>query len=454
MSAPAPDIAAPVRYCSTRARGATVSFGEALMQGLAPDGGLYVPTRWPNLDPRTFPHHSALPQIATTLLAPFVAGDPLAGALAAISAEAFNFPAPLVPLDGRGVLSVLELFHGPTAAFKDFGARFLAASFQHLRPPGSRALTILVATSGDTGAAVAAAFHRRPGIEIAVLFPAGLVSPIQQMQLTCWGENVRSFAVRGSFDDCQRLVKQAFADAALRQVMPLSSANSINLGRLLPQAVYYAAASLAIWRASGERACFVIPSGNLGNAVACIWARQLGLPIDAIVLAHNANRTVPDFLESGDWRPRPSVATLASAMDVGDPSNMERLRWLFPQWDQVRGAVSAATVEDERIRARIRQGFDRFGQIWCPHTATAAEVYEELIAPRLARSRARGRSGAHWVIVATAHPAKFAAIVEPLIGRDVPVPQSLQKLLARPTHYESIGPHLADLKGALGAKES
>ena len=324
--------------------------------------------------PRTFGKEDDLPGVATHLLTPFAEGDQLAASLPAITHDAFNFPAPLVPLGTDGRLSVLELFHGPTAAFKDFGARFLAACMSRLRKPEQRPLTILVATSGDTGGAVAAAFHGRPGIEVAVLFPKGLVSPTQERQLTCWGDNVKSFAVRGTFDDCQRLVKQAFLDSALRKETELSSANSINLGRLLPQAVYYAATSLAIWRKYGERASFVIPSGNLGNAAACIWARKVGLPIGEIVLAHNANRTVADYLETGDWKPRPSVATLASAMDVGNPSNMERLRALFPELPDLRGAVSAFTVTDDAIRSRIRAGFDEFGQVWCPHTATAAET--------------------------------------------------------------------------------
>jgi threonine synthase len=341
--------------------------------------------------------------------------------------------------------AVLELFHGPTAAFKDFGARFLAASFARLRKPSDRPVTILVATSGDTGGAVAAAFHSLPGIEVGVLFPKGLVSPLQERQLTCWGGNVKSFSVRGTFDDCQRLVKEAFLDPELRKRSELSSANSINLGRLLPQVVYYAASSLEIWRESGEPASYVIPSGNLGNAVACLWARKAGLPIGDVVLAHNANRTVPDYLRTGDWRPRPSVATLASAMDVGNPSNMERLRSLFPELGEVRQAVDADTVDDSQIRSRIRQGYERFGQIWCPHTATAAEVYERLAA----RRRAEGRPAGRWIVVATAHPAKFAEIVEPLIGCKVAVPESLARLLARPTECTEIGIDLAALRAAL-----
>ena len=427
-------------FVSSRGEAPAAGFSAAVLQGLAPDGGLYVPVSWPRLAPSDFEAND-LASVAVRLLAPFVAGDPLAPLLGSIAAEAFDFPAPLVALSGQGRLSVLELFHGPTAAFKDFGARFLAACFARLRGRGERALTILVATSGDTGGAVAAAFHERAGVEVAVLFPKGLVSPTQQRQLTCWGGNVRSLAVRGTFDDCQRLVKQAFLDEQLNARSLLSSANSINLGRLLPQCVYYAAASLAIWRAHGERASFIVPSGNLGNALACLWAREIGLPIGEVVLAHNANRTVPDFLASGAWQPRPSIATLASAMDVGNPSNMERLRALFPRLEDLRTVVSACSVTDEEIRARIRAGYQQFGQIWCPHTATAAQAWERL--PLQARQERR------WVLVSTAHPAKFREIVEPLIGRAVPVPQALAKLLARPTQCVEIDAELSALRTAL-----
>jgi threonine synthase len=429
-----------IRFHSTRDASTSISFSQALLQGLAPDGGLYVPTSWPRVDVEVLSRETTLPGIAARLIAPFVSGDPLAPQLPQITADAFNFPAPLVALDEDAHLGILELFHGPTAAFKDFGARFLAANFARLRKSDSRPLTILVATSGDTGGAVAAAFHGRPGIEVGVLFPKGLVSPTQERQLTCWGGNVKSFAVHGTFDDCQRLVKQAFVDTDLRQQTELSSANSINLGRLLPQAVYYASSSLEIWRKYGEPASYVIPSGNLGNAAACIWARKVGLPIGQIVLAHNSNRTVTDFLHTGEWAPRPSIATLASAMDVGNPSNMERLRALFPELAELRTAVSAENVDDAAIRERIRQGFERYGQIWCPHTATAAEVYERLVV---------GKRPGRWIIVSTAHPAKFSEIVEPLIGRKVPVPETLAKLFARPTQCTEIEADLASLRAAL-----
>jgi threonine synthase len=293
---------------------------------------------------------------------------------------------------------------------------------------------------------VAAAFHRQPGIEVVVLFPKGLVSPTQERQLTCWGDNVRSCAVRGTFDDCQKLVKEAFQDAELHRAFDLSSANSINLGRLLPQAVYYVASSLQVQAASGERASYIIPSGNLGNATACVWARRMGAPIDRIVLAHNANRTVPDYLEQGVLQPRPSIPTLASAMDVGNPSNLERLSALHPDAVSLGGAVSALWVDDAAIRQRIRADYLREDwvaahTIWCPHTAVAAEAH--------ARLAPAERSSGRWVLVATAHPAKFREIVEPLIGTTVAVPDNLARLFGRPTSCVEIDPTLASLKTAL-----
>jgi threonine synthase len=432
-----------MRFRSTRGKAPTVDFSAALTQGLAPDGGLYLPESWPRLDMEGFRDASDLPGIARHLIAPFAEGDPLANELDAITREAFSFPAPLVPVGSTGRLHVLELFHGPTAAFKDFGARFLAACLSRLRKGATRPLRILVATSGDTGGAVAAAFHRRPGIEVMVLFPKGLVSPTQQQQLTCWGDNVHSFAVRGTFDDCQRMVKEAFLDPTLRGEADLSSANSINLGRLLPQAVYYAATSLAIFRSTGEAASFIIPSGNLGNAVACVWARLLGLPIGEIVLAHGANRMLVDYLETGEARPRPSVPTLASAMDVGSPSNFERLLALHPAADELRAAVSATSIDDAAISSRIREDFTKHGVTWCPHTATAAETWQRLPQER----REKGR----WVLVATAHAAKFGETVNPLRGSPVDVPENLQDLFDRPAAFEEIDATLSALRAAMGS---
>jgi len=429
-------------FTSTRNPQRRVALSEAIAQGIAPDGGLYIPEAFPRFAPQDFTGVTALPALAEKLLAPFAEDDILSAEMNSICREAFNFPAPLVKLNGTpGPAYALELFHGPTAAFKDFGAQFLAASLERIRRKEHRKLTILVATSGDTGGAVAAAFHRRPWVEVGVLYPKGLVSARQAQQLACWGDNIRTFVVRGTFDECQRMVKEAFLDAALTGTHSLSSANSINIGRLLPQMVYYAQASLSVWRETGQQANFIIPSGNIGNGTACIFAKLCGLPIDRILFATNVNRAVVDFLQSGEWRPRASVATVANAMDVGNPSNMERLRTLFPDIDALRALVTSDFVTDDQICARIKTDAQILQHVWCPHSAAAAEVYQ-----RLAKKH---RPEANWIIVSTAHPAKFNDVVEPLIGHEVAIPTALAKLLSLPRRETEIGPTLDALRSEL-----
>jgi threonine synthase len=422
-----------MRFRSTRSAQPTLGLSEAMLTSLAPDGGLYVPERFPEFTVEEFDGLESWRDVGERLLTPFFEGDALHAQLAEICEEAFDFPLPLRELDDE--TSVLELFHGPTAAFKDVGARFLAACVSRL--PGRR--TVLVATSGDTGGAVAAAFHGRPDTRVLILFPKGKVSPRQQHQLTCWGGNVRAFAVRGDFDDCQRVVKTAFADRAWAESQGLLSANSINLGRLLPQTVYYAAAGLWYVRRRGARPGFVIPSGNLGNAVAAFWARRMGLPVREIALAANANRAVPDYFDSGSWVARPTVATLANAMDVGNPSNAERLFDLHPNFKELQGIARAFSVTDEEIERTIRAAAaSGTPEVWDPHTATAV----------LARAR---METPHWVVVATAHPAKFGTVVEPLVGRPVEVPACLAELFDRPARCDELEPTFEALAAALRA---
>ena len=423
-----------MRYVSTRGEAPPATLSEAVERGIAPDGGLYVPETFPAVPPEELGDADSLASAAERLLAPFFAGDALADELGAICREAFTFPVPLKEL--RDQTAVLELFHGPTAAFKDVGARFLAAVLS--RAPGGdpRPLTILVATSGDTGGAVAAAFHGRPGVEVAVLYPQGMVSPRQEKQLTAWGGNVRAFSVRGDFDTCQRLVKAAMADPGLRAARRLSSANSINVGRLLPQMAYHAWAALEWRRRHGTDPGFVVPTGNLGNAAAAMWARRVGMPIREIVLATNANRTLSAFAAGDAWRAHPTVATLATAMDVGNPSNMERVLHLFGGEEACRACLRVERVEDDEIRRAIREGPGTWGEVWDPHTATAVAARERL-----------GRRD--WIVVATAHPAKFESVVEPLIGREVVVPPELAALLHRPSHAEPLEPTLDALRAAL-----
>ncbi|MDH4004076.1 MAG: threonine synthase, partial [Gammaproteobacteria bacterium] len=362
--------------------------------------------------------------------------------LQAILAETFSFPIPVTPLPaGEGSASLLELYHGPTAAFKDVGAGFLAACLTRLQGDDASPLTILVATSGDTGGAVAAAFNERPGMRVVVLFPEGRVSDRQAQQLTCWGDNVLSLRVRGAFDDCQALVKSALADTGLGSRFRFSSANSINIGRLLPQSTYYAHASLEHYAQTGRKPGFIVPTGNLGNALACVMAREMGLPIGPIILATNANRTISDYFETLKWLPRPSVQTLASAMDVGDPSNMERLRSLVGDADVLRERLGVLAVTDDLIEAAIREDYEAFGFATCPHTATATHTWRELDDEL--------KTGHDWILVATAHPAKFETIVEPLIGATVPLPQGLAEILARPSRSVAIDADLAALDVAL-----
>lgn len=436
-----------MQYISTRG-GSPVALEDAIMAGTAPDGGLFVPVDLPALDPAQAPVDAPINEFAAYALQPFFRGSSLENQLESICDEAFNFPAPL-----RGVqnapdaLSVLELFHGPTAAFKDFGARFLAVTMSRIirqrQQPDDAPATIVVATSGDTGGAVAAAFHKQPGTRVVVLFPEGRVSPRQQHQLTCWGDNIISLAVQGEFDDCQRVAKQLFADSDSTARFNLCSANSINVGRLLPQSVYYAKTSTDLNAERGEGGRYIVPTGNLGNAFACAWAKTMGYPIEELVLATNANTTIPDYLDSGNWQPRGSVATLASAMDVGDPSNMERLRHLWGDAADLRNRVRAYSVTDEQIRAQIVSEFERQGIAWCPHTATGFHVYRKQLSDG-------DRAGKHWIIAATAHAAKFDTIVEPLIGEQVPVPDELAQLLEWPAHYETITADPAEVIARLG----
>ncbi len=408
-----------MQFVSTRGKAPPATLSDAIAAGLAPDGGLYVPESLPKLALADFDGAFTLSQIATALLKPFFAGDALEPELAAICAEAFDFPVPMRDLgDGR---FLLELFHGPTAAFKDFGARFLAACVKRLRAKAAQDLTIIVATSGDTGAAVGGAFHAVPKVRVVILYPDGRVSPRQAHQLGAFGDNVRALRVAGSFDDCQALVKRALNDADLQSQVPLSSANSISLGRLLPQASYYAKAALDHFRAHGEKLNFAIPTGNLGNAMACILAREMGLPIGEVLLATNANDVLPKFFDGGAYEPCASVATLANAMDVGAPSNFERLRWLYPDDATLRKAFRAVSVGDEAIRETIQNVWDAHLFAICPHTATAVQVLDQ-----------RKPQGA-WAIAATAHPAKFESIVEPLVGAVVAPPKALAELLQRPS---------------------
>lgn len=413
---------------STRGQAPAVSFREAILAGLAPDGGLYVPSALER-KPDSFwaaLHGKSFHDIAIAVAKEFAGDEFDEATLTNLIREALNFPVRIVELD-KG-LGVLELFHGPTFAFKDFGARTLARFMAHLHD-GSQPLTILVATSGDTGSAVAHAFLDVPGTRVVVMYPEGQVSAIQEAQFTTLGGNVTAVAVRGTFDDCQRLAKEAFADASLRARVRLTSANSISLGRLVPQVFYYAYAAMQV--KAGMPLVVSVPSGNFGNLAAGVMAWKLGVPIHAFTAPTTVNDTVPRYLETGRVEPRPSVRTLANAMDVGNPSNLERLQWLFNgDVARIRKLITSAPHTDDDVRAAIAELYRKFAYVADPHTA-------------IAYLGARGRSNA--LFLATAHPAKFRDIVEPIIGVPVPLPDPLADALARNKSVDRISPVLGEL---------
>jgi threonine synthase len=426
-----------MRFVSTRGQAPAATLSEAIRNGAPPDGGLYMPETLPAVDVSRLRSDMELAEFAAAMLAPFFEGDRLEGELEAICREAFDFPVPLVvPDPAEPGLRALELFHGPTGAFKDFGARFLLACFDRIGDPANP-LTVLAATSGDTGGAVGCAVEGRDAVRAVILFPKGRVSPFQELQLTCWGEPVRALEVEGDFDDCQRLVKAAFADPALSAAQRLTSANSINIGRLLPQMAYAGHAALRLFAETGVKPGFVVPTGNLGHGFAVLYTRALGLPVGPVVLVTNANRTLFEWHRTGDYAPRASLATLANAMDVGAPSNFERLAALAPELRESRVDL----VQDEAIRARMKAGYEASGYVWCPHSATAAEAY--------ARLPEAERAERPWIAAATAHPFKFAEGIEPVIGTRIQAPPTLAAILGRRGGKTAIAAKVEALKQEL-----
>jgi threonine synthase len=424
-----------MRLVSTRDAGTTATFRQAVLAGMAPGGGLWMPDPlprfddWPELLELDWSRRCEV--VLDRLLADELGRQPLAAAVRG----ALDFPVPLVEI--RSGIFALELFHGPTLAFKDFGARFFAAVLDLVRDPG-RPVTILTATSGDTGAAVAQAFWKRPGVRAVVLYPKGRVSALQERQIATLGENVTALAVDGAFDDCQALVKAAFADAALSARHGLTSANSINVARLLPQTLYYAEA-VAQLRRRGIAAppVIAVPSGNFGNLCAGLLARATGLPVEAFVAATNANDTVPEYLDTGAYRPRPSVATISNAMDVGAPNNWERIEHLFEgDLEELRRVLRWGWKSDEETGEVIRE-LHAEGYLADPHAAVACGVLAERLAP--------GETG---VFLGTAHPAKFLPVYETM-GIDVPIPESLKALLDRPLLAREIPNEIGAVVAAL-----
>jgi threonine synthase len=434
-----------MEFVSTRGIAPTATLREALFRGLAPDGGLYVPVTLPSLPPSEMDSLvgtawlDVASKIADHLLAPTgtkvdvsrtETGPGTRGS--EVAEQALDFPVPLVRIKER--LFVLELFRGPTLAFKDVGARFMARLMDHYRKEEDAPLTILTATSGDTGGAVAHAFLGLPGVRVVILFPDGKVTPRQERQFSTLGENVRAVAVRGDFDDCQRLAKAAFGDEELREATALTSANSINVGRLLPQTFYYFHAWAQLATSADEfrphsaagtgtapHLLFSVPSGNFGNLAAGLMAKAMGLPGSRFLAATNANDGFVQYLRTGRFTPTPSVRTLSTAMDVGNPSNLARILHLYGEdVGRLREDLRGRSVSDEETLACIRRTFHEAGYVLDPHSAVG---YAALEAELAARPEVTG------VLLATAHPAKFAEVVEPALGQSLPVPPELARCL-------------------------
>lgn len=409
-------------FASTRDSSRKVSFREAVFTGLAPDGGLFHPLETPDLAGlfRSLagkPSFLEVATAATAALFPDEIGKPGAEE---ICTRAFDFSPKLRPMTDE--ITVLELFHGPSCAFKDFGASFLASSMEYFLKSEKRRAVILTATSGDTGSAVARAFHGRDSIEVVILYPSGRVSPLQEKQLTTSGGNVHALEVTGSFDDCQRMVKEAFTDPILSREIPLTSANSINLGRLIPQSFYYMWAALQ--EPTDAPLCFCVPSGNFGNLTAGVLAREWGLEVEKFIAATNINDVVPEYLKHRIFSPRPSVRTFSNAMDVGNPSNFERLLAIFEnEWALMRNTLEEEVVTDEETSETIRRVFGETGRFLDPHTAVGFLAAERFL-------RRGGHPGCRVITLATAHPGKFREIVEDATGRNVPLPPQLEAVLS------------------------
>jgi threonine synthase len=427
-------------FRSTRGGGGEVSFKTAVFEGLAPDGGLFHPTSKPDLKKLflSFTENTGYNQLAEAVTSRLLGPEISQETTKRIVEGAYTFSPQLQRLDDS--LYLLELFHGPSYAFKDFGACYLASCMEQFLSRESRQAIVLVATSGDTGSAVARAFYGKKNIQVVILYPSGRVSLLQEKQLTTMGENIRTLEVKGSFDDCQIMVKQAFTDSELNRKLMLTSANSINLGRLIPQSYYYVYAYAQLANELDDGLVFCVPSGNFGNLTAGVYAWQWGLAVRRFVAATNINDVVPQYLQTGIYETRSSVRTLSNAMDVGNPSNMERLIAVFERdWRRMSNMLHGEVVTDEETLEVMGELWSRSGVCIDPHTAVgylgARRFQDKKLAPR-----------AKIVILSTAHPAKFRETVKKATGQEPQLPSGLQEALRLPKQSTVVTNSLASLK--------
>ncbi len=427
-----------MKYYSTNQQSSDATLREAVLRGLPPDNGLYMPYSIPRLSPDFIEGMSSLsfPEIAVEVMAALLDAELPQDVLREMTEEAINFDAPLVQLDEH--LHVLELFHGPTLAFKDFAARFMARLMGYYVRNSDEELTILVATSGDTGSAVANGFVGVAGIRVFILYPSGRVSPLQEKQLTTLGENITALEIDGSFDDCQAMVKSAFLDETLGTHYRLTSANSINIARLLPQTLYYFRAVAQI-RKQALPIVMSVPSGNFGNLTAGLIARKMGLPIYHFIAATNINDIVPRYLASGLFDPQVSRSTISNAMDVGNPSNFQRLLALYDgDFAAIRKDVSGFSATDDETRETMQGIYQHFDYVADPHGAVGYRALQQF--------RAFGQKAMCGIFLETAHPAKFDTVVEETLGIKVDIPAALSSLAKRQKVATSLPANFSALK--------
>jgi threonine synthase len=415
-----------LKLYSTNNPASAVDFKEAVFNSMPQDKGLYMPLVIPQLDADFIDNieNYSLTEIAFKVAKSLLQDAMPDADLKAIVDDAINFPAPVVKLDEN--LYVLELFHGPSLAFKDFGARFMSRIMAYFLEEGEKTLNVLVATSGDTGGAVALGFLGVKNTQVTILYPKGKVSPIQELQLTTNGQNIRAVEIDGTFDDCQALVKQAFVDDELNQKFRLTSANSINISRLVPQTFYYFNAYAQLKRGGKKDVIFSVPSGNFGNIGAGLLAWKMGLPVKQFIAATNANDTVPEFFKTGVYQAKPSVATLSNAMDVGNPSNWVRIMNLFrDDLEELKKVISAVSYTDEQTEAAVYKVFEEYNYVVCPHTAIAWLAVENY-------RKQSGDATSAGVFLSTAHPCKFPDVYKGEIADNVVIPEQVKALEGKP----------------------
>ncbi|HEY4111823.1 threonine synthase [Puia sp.] len=426
-----------MQYYSLNNPSARVSFKEATIRGQAPDKGLYFPERIPALPDEiiTNPAGFSREELAFRVIQPYVGNTLPEEVLRRIVAETIRFDFPLVPL--TDTISSLELFHGPTLAFKDVGARFMSRCLGHFVRGNDQPVTVLVATSGDTGGAVASGFYDVEGIQVVILYPSGKVSSVQELQLTTLGKNITALEVDGSFDDCQQMVKEAFADPALNKQRFLTSANSINVARWLPQQFYYFFAWQQ-WNDKTNPPVISVPSGNFGNICAGLMAHSSGLPVKHFIAACNANSIVTDYLQTGDYKTRTAIPTLSNAMDVGNPSNFVRILEIFQkELPALKKVLSSVSITDEETRRTIRDLYTLHQYLPDPHGAVGYLALERYLS---------AHPGQKGFFLETAHPVKFYDTVEPILNEKIPLPPAVAALLDKPKHSKKLSARYSELK--------